>query len=544
MQSNNAQSLTRNQQPNIQRSQFNRSSSFKTTFDAGNLIPIYLDEVLPGDTFNMKATCFARMATPIFPIMDNLYFDTQWFFCPTRLLYKNFKKQMGEVPVQGIDNPNNYITPTMDRATYPPAGFALNSIYDYLGLPILIAQAPMVMDIISLPFRMYNFIYNEWYIDQSLQVPVSFTDDDTTPDDYADYTILRRGKRKDYFTSAALYPQKLWSGDNVPTLPYNSSYTGLETVVLNPTTGAINKSRLRLSTNGNVAGTLTGAQFGVNTGDLYDSLNAQNLTLDPNGSLAVQLDAANFMGTINELRVAVQMQRFLELDNRAGTRYPELTWAHFGVVTPDLMYRPEYLGGSSSRVNITPVQQTSETNTTPQGNLAAQGTLSNQAKWVKSFTEHGYIMGLASVRADMSYQQNVDRLWTTRLTRYDYYWPTFAHLGEQPIYTNELFASTGTWLASPLVWAYAERYAEYKFKNSLITSSFRSQAPTSLDAWHLAQEYTVAPTLGATFIVENPPVDRVIAVPAEPHFIMDCDFKLNCARAMPTYSTPGMMDHF
>jgi len=540
MQSNVPYSLTRNPAPQIQRSQFNRSSSYKTTFDAGYLIPIYLDEVLPGDTFNMQATCFARLATPIFPIMDNMFFDTQWFFVPKRLLWKNFKKMMGEVPVQGSDNPNNYTVPVFDRATYPALGFAEGTIYDYLGLPIgIVPGGGMVLDLTSLPLRAYNLCYNEWYMDQSLQTPVFFTDDDATADDYADFALLRRGKRKDYFTSATIYPQKLWSGDSAPLIPVSSTYAGAN---VESVTSATNAGKIRRSSSGALYGSSTG--LGSDANSSFENVSSGvDLFYDPNGTLFVAPDQ-DMMGTINELRVAVQMQRFLEKDNRGGTRYPEFVWNHFGVIAPDILWRPEYLGGSSDMIKITPVQQTSETSTTPQGNLAAQGTMLAQPRWVKSFNEHGYVLGIASVRADLSYQQNVDRLWFARSNRYDFYLPEFAHVGDQPVYSLEIFASTTNWGNNRPVLGYQERYAEYKFKNSLITGAFRSQAATSLDAWHLAQEFTASPTLGDTFIVENPPVDRIIATPAEPQFIMDCYFKLICARPMPTYSTPGMMDHF
>lgn len=548
MQSNVPTNLTRNQNLPPQRSQFNRSSNYKTTFDAGFLIPIYVDEVLPGDTFNMKATCFARMATPIFPIMDNLFFDTHWFFCPNRLLHANFKKMMGEVPVQGADNPNNYTSPIMDNTTYPALGFAEQSIPDYFGLPTLVTLASiggiMNIPINALPFRMYNFIYNEWFIDQSLQTPVYFSDDDLDLDDFADYTLLRRGKRKDYFTSASLYPQKLWSGDLAPTVPYNPNYALLQPVSLDPTASSYNPWNIRIASTKALETTSQNLGVQVTTGDLTNGGGAADYVLDPNTSLVAEVDASQIMGTINELRIAVQMQRFLEKDNRGGTRYPELVWNHFHVISPDMAWRPEYLGGSSNRVNITPVQQTSESGTTPQGNLAAQATLLSQPRWVKTFTEHGFIMGIASVRADMNYQQNIERMWFTRRTRYDFFWPTFAHLPEQPVYTLELYAGATTWIATYNVFGYQERYAEYKYKTSLITGQFRSNSPTTLDAWHLAQEFGAEPTLGANFIVENPPVNRVVAVPSEPQFIMDCYFDLKCARAMPTYSIPGMMDHF
>lgn len=539
MQSAIPYALTHNPTPKIERSVFDRSCGYKTTFNAGYLIPFFVDEILPGDTFNLQCTIFARMATPIFPLMDNLFLDTQYFFIPSRLLWDDFKAMMGE-QADPSDDITAYTVPVFDRTTYPATGFAEGSIYDYLGLPILIAPpgGTMAFDLISLPCRAYNLIWNQWYRDQNLQNPVAF-DSSNASDDYADYVIKRRGKRKDYFTSALLTAQKLM-GQSVPTLPYNTSYSGIETV--DYAHNNTNPWLLKKASDG-------ATYFGPNTLSVaggtgaLEVVAANTLQMDPRGNLQVAIDPANFMGTINDLRVSVQLQRFMEADNRGGTRYPELVWNHFGVITPDLLWRPEYLGGSSDQVRLTPVQQTSESNTTPQGNLAATGMVTAHPRWVKSFTEHGYIMGLCSVRADMNYQQNVERMWI-RQTRYDFYWPTFAHLGEQPVYLIELFSSTATWSNNLTGFGFQERYAEYRFKNSLITGKFRSQATTSLDAWHLAQEFSSSPALNSTFIEENPPVDRVVAVTTEPQFILDSYTKLSCARPMPVQSIPGMMDHF
>lgn len=546
MQSSVPVAFTNNPSPRIQRSVFDRSFGHKTTFDAGLLIPYYWDEVLPGDTFNYDSTLFIRMATPVFPIMDNLWVETQCFFIPARLLSSTFKNMMGEQE-DPADNITNYLNPLFDRATYPAAGFALNSLYDYMGLPILIAPpgGTMNLDIVSLLPRAYNFTWNHWYRDQNLQDPVFFTDDATVADDYADYVVLRRGKRKDYFTSALLEPQKLM-GQALPLIPSNTQYAGFELVTRHPPSGAYTgQTLIRRSSTGAVWGTTNPDGVGSNgSGQLQDQGDATLLSLDPNGTMRVDIDPANFMGTINELRVSVQMQRFMEADNRGGTRYPELVWNHFGVVTPDLLWRPEYIGGhSGERVNISPVQQTSESGTTPQGNLAAFGTATVHTRWTKSFNEHGFILCLVSVRADMNYQQNLDKAWT-RYSRFDYYWPTFAHLGEEAVLLNEIFASTASWANQSTGFGYQERYASYRYKNSLITGLFRSNAPASLDAWHVAQDFGTPPALDATFIEENPPVDRVIAVPTEPHFIMDSYTKLRCARPMPVHAVPGLMDHF
>lgn len=532
MQSALPKNLTVVAPPTLQRSTFDRSCGLKTTFDSGLLIPIFLDEVLPGDTLNLKATFFARLATPIFPIMDNLYLDSQFFFVPYRLLQANFKKLMGEQ-----DSPGDtiaYTIPEMDGATYPPAGFNEQELPDYLGLPINVANAAWTFFISAMPFRAYNFIYNSWYKDQNLQNAVYFSDDDG-PDDYADYELLRRGKRKDYFTGALPWPQKTFGGTvSTPRIPLGSDTS-------NPvvTTG----TNIQLNT-----ATLTDANF-RNTGLTYARTYLEGtagpdelVSFGSDSGLKTDLIAAN-LGTINDLRTAVQLQRFLERDARGGTRYPELVWNHFGVQTPDLQWRPEYLGGSSEKINFHPVEQSGESGTTPQGNLAAFATSITNTGFVKSFTEHGLIMGLASVRADLNYQQNLQRIWM-REFRYDFYWPTFAHLGEQPIFNGEIWFNSFDGGNPTAVFGYQERYADYRYKQNSITGLFRSDAAASLDAWHLAQDFSSQPQLDATFIVENPPVSRVVAVPSEPEILFDSIFRLKHARCMPVLSTPGMMDHF
>lgn len=521
----------------IPRSTFNRTHGYKTTFDSGYLIPFYCDEVLPGDTFNLSATMFARMSTPLFPIMDNLYLDTQFFFCPSRLLWDNFKAFMGE---KDIGDSSTYLIPTLDAATYPAAGFGISSIYDYMGLPVLVATSSpgfVAPDYINaLPFRAYNQIYNFWYRDENLQAELPISTGDG-PDDIADFTIVRRGKRKDYFTGALPWPQKSSSIPNVSSqFPV---YAESDFALVQYDTSSPATARWREGGTGNLSGAGSIQSDGV--GVVENATTTNDLFLDPNSTLGVNLANENMYGIVNELRTAVQIQRFYERDARGGTRYNELVKSHFGVTFPAPIDRPEYLGGSSDLINVTPIPQTSETGTSPQGNLAAYATGFTKPRFVKSFNEHGYIIGILSVRADLNYQQNMDRMWF-RSTKFDFYWPTFAHLGEQPVLLREI--GTNFTSADNAIFGYQERYADYRYKPSLITGVFRSNAPSSLDAWHLAQDFSTRPSLNPSFIVENPPVDRVVAVNTEPQFIMDSVINLKCARPMPVTSVPGLMDHF
>lgn len=497
----------------IQRSSFDRSFSHKTTFDAGQLIPIYLDEALPGDTFNLQMHAFARLATPIKPIMDNMYLDTQFFAIPMRLVWDNWQKFCGE-RVNPDDN-NDYVIPKM---TSPLGGYAANSIFDYLGLPVGVAGIRHS----SLFLRSLNLTWNEWYRDQNLQDSLTVPKGDSD-DDPAIYSIQRRGKRHDYFTGCLPWPQK---GEAVE-IPLG-------------TTAPIGF----IQTNGLISPGMT-AVAGVAPSSATVPGLADN-ALYPSGSIAVADLSQAAAATINTLRQAFQVQRMFERDARGGTRYVELLLAHFKVQSPDFrLQRPEYLGGGSTPVNINPIAQTSPTGTyanTPQGNLSAMGTVAVSGHgFHKSFTEHCIIVGFASVRADMTYQQGLNRMWS-RSTRFDFYWPALSHIGEQAVLAKEIYAD-GT-AADETVFGYQERYAEYRYKPSMITGEFRSSYPQSLDIWHLAQDYVIHPTLSPEFIEENPPIDRVIAVPTEPHFLFDSVFKLKCARPMPLYGVPGMIDHF
>lgn len=518
----------------IQRSSFNRSHGYKTTFDSGYLVPFYVDEVLPGDTFNLKCSLFARLATPIVPFMDNMFMETFFFFVPNRLLWDNWQKFNGEQENPG--DSTDFLIPTIKNT----GSFEVGSIADYFGIPTGVNN----LEVNALPFRAYNLIYNEWFRDENLQDSLSVEKGDG-PDDVADYKLVRRGKRHDYFTSALPWPQK-GPGVDISLTGDAPVFGNGNSIRLTRGSGSIlsmgvdGSSRIYLGSNTSTIGSSltegSGAPTAVVAGVVRKSDSVDSgLYADLSDVTAI---------TINSLRQAFQIQRLYERDARGGTRYIEILRAHFGVVSPDArLQRPEYLGGSSSPININPVQQTSSTNdTTPQGNLAAYGLTSSRIHgFTKSFVEHGYIIGLVNVRADLTYQQGLQRLWS-RQTRFDFYWPALAHLGEQAVLNKEIYAQ-GT-DADDDVFGYQERYAEYRYYPSLITGKFRSTYAQPLDMWHLSQKFDSLPTLSAQFIEDNPPVSRVIAVQDEPQFLLDTYFSLNCVRPMPVYSVPGLVDHF
>jgi hypothetical protein len=518
----------------IQRSKFDRSHGLKTTFDAGNLVPMFTDEVLPGDTFNLRTTAFARLATPLFPLMDNMFMQTHYFFVPNRLLWDNFKKFHGQQ-----DNPDDSIDFTVPIMTSTAStGYANESLHDYLGIPTQVAD----LDHISLYHRAYNLIYNEWFRDENLQDSV-VVDKDNGPDSPTDYVLLKRGKRHDYFTSALPWAQK---GDSVGlplgvTAPVygDGKNLGLTDGVTNFGLTSVGTKEFRGIT-GNYGGNIGTTP---NTGTWNPADTSFGVVETGTSGLVADLTTAT-ASTINQLRQAFQIQRLLERDARSGTRYTEIIRSHFGVTSPDSrLQRSEYLGGGSSMVDISPIQQTSEsTAASPQGTLTAQGTANlHNHGFTKSFTEHGVIIGLISVRADLTYQQGLNRRFS-RQTRYDYYYPVLGNIGEQTILNKEIWADASA--NDELVFGYQERYAEYRYEPSKITGKFRSNDAASLDGWHLSQDFATLPVLGDTFIKETPPIARVVAVPSEPEFILDCYHQLSCARPMPIYAVPGMMDHF
>lgn len=503
----------------IPRSTFDRSFKYMTTFDSGYLVPFMVDEVLPGDTFNCKVNLFARLATPIVPIMDNMHIETFFFYVPNRLLWEHWDNMLGEQ-----DNPGDsidYLVP-MVEGTNQQSG----SLWDYFGLPTYVSNA---LKASCLPFRAYNLIWSEWFRDENLQDrPVLTKADSDTLDNYK---LLKRGKRMDYFSGCLPWPQR---GE-----PISIGLTGNAPVSFGLSsikTGNIPQNTLVMgdpnSGSGSSASKVMMFPHANGGSGSYSTITA---TSDLSTVPAI---------SINDLRLAFQVQKLQEQLARSGSRLKEILLGAFGVLSPDArLQRPEYLGGSSARLIIKPVEQNSASNDiSPQGNLAAYGVAGDSFHgFTKSFVEHGIIIGLVNVRADLSYQQGINRMWS-REDRLDYYWPVLAHLGEQAVLNKEIYAD-GT-DADDEAFGYQERWAEYRYKPSLITGKFRSSDPQSLDIWHLAQDFETRPHLNAEFIEDNPPVDRVIAVPSEPQFLFDSFVELECTRPMPVYSVPGLVDHF
>ena len=513
----------------IQRSTFDRSHGLKTTFNAGELVPIYVDEALPGDTFSCNLTAFSRLATPIHPTMDNAFMDSHFFAVPVRLVWDDFEEFMGETKTYKaagatrLDGTPDFTVaaPIPPTITAGGSGEAEQSLSDYFGIPTKVAG----LEFSALWHRAYTLVWNDWFRDENLQAPKTILT--TSGADATTYALLNRGKKHDYFTSALPWPQK---GADV-TIPLGTTapvVTDGTKIRISADNGAWENASifndgttLKIQDYTGSGSTNRDAYFGNNSGlqaDLTDATSA----------------------TINQLRLAFATQKFLEIQARGGSRYIEVIKNHFNVTSPDArLQRPEYLGGGSSPVNISPVAQTSSTDaTTPQGNLSAIGTtvLSGHS-FTKSFTEHTIVIGMVSVRTDLTYQQGLNRMFS-RETIYDYYWPTLSTIGEQAVKNKEIYAQGTT--ADDTTFGYQERYAEYRYKPSSITGKFRSNATGTLESWHYAQEYSALPLLGDSWIqVTDTNVQRTLAVASEPQFIFDSLFKLKCTRPMPVNSVPG-----
>lgn len=510
-------------QASIERSTFDRSHGYKTTFNAGYLIPFFLDEVLPGDTFNLSVTALARLNTPIRPIMDNMFLDMFFFFVPTRLLWSNWQKFNGEQA-----NPGDSVSYTIPQMTVPAGGYPIGSVQDYFGIPTGVPCTAASWSHSTLPFRAYYRIWNDWFRDENLQssVPLGATVSDG-PDSGAIQSVLQRGKRHDYFTSCLPWPQK----GTAVSIPLGTSAP----VYVGATLTAIG----------------VGIAGATNVPKLLNNAGASNIQATATtGGTQLLADLANATAaTINSLRQAFQIQKMLERDARGGTRYTEIIKAHFGVTSPDArLQRTEYLGGGSAPVNIAPVAQTTvpvtDTNKNSLGYMGAAGAAVGGSGFTKSFTEHGYVIGLVSVRADLTYSQGIERTWL-RQTRYDFYWPALAHLGEQAVTNAEIWMADNA-AQNVAVFGYQERYAEYRYKPSRITGLFRPDAAGTLASWHLSEDFATLPALNAAFIADptSTVLDRVVQVTTEPDFYLDAWFKLVCARAMPVFGVPGMIDHF
>lgn len=538
----------------MKRTKFDRSHVYKTTFDSGKLIPVFVDEVLPGDTTRMSVNYFARLATPIKPIMDNIYLDWFFFFVPNRLVWEHWQNFCFEQ--EDPDDSTDYVIPTIYSHS-STKNLLVGSLWDYFGLPINTTND--ISGINALPFRAVYLIWNEWFRDENLQKSVKIQKGDanevldfsrvsdqpswlfgTDGNLVAGHACPPRGKRHDYFTSALPWTQK---GPGVSvglagTAPVQGEFSisGFQTgIVTAEDTNHCLQALAVAGQNGRISNYPEIASWPAN------NVTVKGLT---QSGLIANLDESSIF-TINSLRTAFQMQKFYERLARGGSRYTEVLRSFFGVVSPDArLQRPEFLGSFTKMVNVNPIAQTSATDgTSPQGNLSAYGvTAAKFHGFTKSFVEHGYIIGFVCARADLTYQQGINKMWL-RSTVYDFYWPTFAHLGEQAIELREIYAQGSE--ADTTVFGYQERYAEYRYKPSQITGKFRSSVTGgTLDKWHLSQFFKTAPTLNEEFILENPPIERIIAVPSEPEFLLDIGFRYTTVRPMPMFGTPGLVDHF
>lgn len=571
MNRNNNSRFAQAPQVDIERSTFDRSSGHKTTFNAGKLVPIYVDEVLPGDTFEMETSAIIRGSTPIFPVMDNANLDIYYFFVPNRLVWDHWKEFNGENTTSKWEQKVEYSIPQMA----PPltngkvVGWEKGTLADYMGIPTLVgpgaSQTNPEYSVNHLPFRAYCLIWNEWFRDQNLQDPVLIDTGDsqtngrhlipegasTTLENQAALqgaNLLPVNKYFDYFTGALPEPQKgpdvlLPLGQTAPVVTTTSD--NAQVTANSPNMRFVSNTTLNKQSNVVITPTGSGNKGVLNaTTANTDLINGKLVPTNLSADLQNATSA-----TINELRLAFQLQKLYERDARGGTRYIEIIKSHFGVTSPDArLQRPEYLGGERIPINIDQVIQTSGTaeGTTPQGNTGAYSLTGTQGSYFKhSFVEHGYILGLACVRTEHTYQQGLEKIWN-RKNRFDFYWPALANIGEQAILNKEIFLQPNR-TENEEAFGYQEAWAEYRYKPSRVSSAFRSNITTgSLDAWHYADYYENLPKLSAEWIQETyKNVDRTLAVQSslEDQYIADFWFKCKCTRPMPIYSIPGLIDH-
>ncbi|UPW41951.1 major capsid protein [Dipodfec virus RodF1_59] len=534
----------------MSRSRFDRSSSYKTTFNVGDLVPFYVDEVLPGDTFSVDTSKVVRMQTLLTPLMDNIYLDFYFFFVPNRIVWTHWRELMGE-------NSQSAWLPTVEysvpQVTSPAeTGWQVGTIADYMGIPVGVPN----LSVNALPMRAYALICNEWFRDENLTDPlnVPVTDADmqgSNGDNYITDVVaggkpFRVAKYHDYFTSCLPSPQKgpdvsisVAQSGNLPVVPFSDTVD--ESLLTSPL-------QYRLFANNK----LDDSSFTNAWVDRYESTGVGVSAYNPAGQIgsvpsnlwAIPQTSMQ-VATINQLRTAFQIQKLYERDARGGTRYIEILKSHFGVTSPDArLQRPEYLGGSRIPININQVVQQSETQSTPQGNTAAYSlTVDSHSDFTKSFVEHGFVIGVMCARYDHSYQQGLERFWS-RKDRFDYYWPVFANLGEMAVLNKEIYAQ-GT-DQDEEVFGYQEAWADYRYRPSRVTGEMRSQYAQSLDVWHLADDYDKLPSLSDSWIREDPStVNRVIAVSDQVSNQLFCDIyiRCSCTRPMPLYSVPGLVDH-
>ena len=546
----------------MSRSRFDRSSSYKTTFNVGQIIPFYVDEVLPGDTFSIDTSKVVRMQTLLTPVMDDIFLDTYYFFVPNRLTWSHWKQFMGENTESAWIPSVEYEVPQL---TAPEGGWNIGTIADYMGIPTGVSG----LSVNALPFRAYALIMNEWFRDENLSDPLNIPVTDATVQGVNTGTFVTdvakgglpytAAKYHDYFTSALPAPQKgpdvtipVASAVQYPVIPLDKNVS-FDSSGIGMRLGDVETSNPVIPSNGTYyplnygGGSGSGSPLGK-TGFYIGSLenNPQGSALAPLNLWAVG-DGTVQAATINQLRLAFQIQKLYERDARGGTRYIEILKSHFGVTSPDArLQRPEYLGGTRVPVNINQVVQSSSTDAsgTPQGNTAAYSlTSDNHSDFTKSFVEHGFLIGVMVARYRHTYQQGLERFWS-RKDRFDYYFPVFANIGEQAIKNKEIYAQ-GT-VKDDEVFGYQEAWADYRYRPNRVTGEMRSSAPQSLDVWHLGDDYESLPSLSDSWIREDSKtVNRVLAVSDNVSAQLFCDIYVRnlCTRPMPLYSIPGLIDH-